>query len=76
MLDAPEIDKEDLGTCDAVVYYDLEDLEGAMVQMAMDAALWDTSLIGSSGAEVAGGDEQGTDALIERAPDVQRSPQA
>jgi len=43
---ASETDEKELGTRDAVVYDDLEDLKSAMVQKVMEAALRDSSMIG------------------------------
>uniref|UniRef100_M1DFR1 Polyprotein protein n=1 Tax=Solanum tuberosum TaxID=4113 RepID=M1DFR1_SOLTU len=48
-FDSPETDEEELDTLDAEVCDDLEDLEGAMVQTVMEASLWDSSMVGSSG---------------------------
>uniref|UniRef100_M1DQ33 Polyprotein protein n=1 Tax=Solanum tuberosum TaxID=4113 RepID=M1DQ33_SOLTU len=73
--DTSETEKKDLGTRDATVYDDLEDLEGATVQTMMEASLQDTSMIGSSGAQSTSEDESGIDAQTERTPDMQCSPQ-
>ncbi|WMV19040.1 hypothetical protein MTR67_012425 [Solanum verrucosum] len=49
-FDSPETDEEELGTLDEEVCDDLEDLEGAMVHIVMEASLWDSSMVGSSRA--------------------------
>ncbi|KAK4731778.1 hypothetical protein R3W88_024766 [Solanum pinnatisectum] len=73
-FDALETDEKEISTHNAAVYDDMEDLEGAMVQTAMEASLQDTSMVGSSRAK--DGDESGTDAQIERVPDMHSSPQS
>ncbi|KAK4713448.1 hypothetical protein R3W88_019355 [Solanum pinnatisectum] len=72
--DAPETDEEELGTRDASVYNNLEDLEGAMVQIAREDSIRDISMVGSSGAN--DGAEPVNDSKIERVPQMQSSPQA
>ncbi|KAH0679293.1 hypothetical protein KY284_020378 [Solanum tuberosum] len=49
--DAEETDEAELEAHDEVVYYSLEGLDGAIVQMVMEASLHDTSMIGSSGSQ-------------------------
>uniref|UniRef100_M1DTR8 Integrase core domain containing protein n=1 Tax=Solanum tuberosum TaxID=4113 RepID=M1DTR8_SOLTU len=49
--DARETDEEELVTQEEVVYEDLEDLEGDVVQVATEASLWDTSMISPSGLQ-------------------------
>uniref|UniRef100_M1E1D5 Polyprotein protein n=1 Tax=Solanum tuberosum TaxID=4113 RepID=M1E1D5_SOLTU len=60
------------GFRDEVVYDDLADLEGAMIETAMHVSLRDTSMVGSSGAK----DDLklGTDSQIEKVADLQTSP--
>ncbi|WMV50819.1 hypothetical protein MTR67_044204 [Solanum verrucosum] len=70
--DAPENNEEENGTRDAVVYDDLEDLEGAMVKTTMETSLRDASMVGSSREK--DGSKSGTDAQINRVLDVQSSP--
>jgi len=63
-------------TRDETVYEELEDLEGDLVQIATEASLWNTSMIGSIGAQPTIGGEPHTDSLIERSQDTQRLPQS
>uniref|UniRef100_M1DJF8 Gag-pol polyprotein n=1 Tax=Solanum tuberosum TaxID=4113 RepID=M1DJF8_SOLTU len=69
-----ENNEKDLGIREAVIYNDLEDLEGKMVQMAREDLIRDTSMIGFNGAQPTPRGESGTDAPIKRASDAQRSP--
>uniref|UniRef100_M1DJF1 Polyprotein protein n=1 Tax=Solanum tuberosum TaxID=4113 RepID=M1DJF1_SOLTU len=73
-LEAFETAKEELGTQDSAVYDDLEDLKGVMVQTVVEASIWYTSMVGSSGAK--DGAKSGTDAPTEGVTDMQSSPQA
>ncbi|KAK4733718.1 hypothetical protein R3W88_007979 [Solanum pinnatisectum] len=66
--DALETDEEELGARDAIVYDDLEDLEGVMVQAAVEASLQDTSIVGSS--RVKNREESSTNAQIEGVIDM------
>jgi len=83
--DTPEMDEEELGAHDEVVFEDLEDLEGDLVRVATEASLHDTSMIDSSGShpteEVVAktstaGVDLGTEGQIEATLDVQSSFQA
>ncbi|KAH0679229.1 hypothetical protein KY284_020314 [Solanum tuberosum] len=70
-LEIPTISEIPLATAirdDTTVYDELEDLERAMVQMATEASLQYTSMIGSNGAHRTPGGESDTDALIETTP--------
>ncbi|KAH0682686.1 hypothetical protein KY289_020438 [Solanum tuberosum] len=49
--DTPETDEEDLDNHEIDVYEDFENLKGDMLQVAMEASLHDTSMIGSSGSK-------------------------
>uniref|UniRef100_M1DX64 Uncharacterized protein n=1 Tax=Solanum tuberosum TaxID=4113 RepID=M1DX64_SOLTU len=71
--DTPEIDEEELVTRENEVYEDLKDLKGDLLQVAIEASLRDTSMIGSSVSkpteEIVAqpsrvGVEQGTDAQV------------
>ncbi|KAK4724132.1 hypothetical protein R3W88_026911 [Solanum pinnatisectum] len=69
-----ETNEKELGVRDAAVYNDLVDLEGAMVQTALEASLRDTSMVGSNGAKDVV--DPGTEAQTEGVTDMQSSPQA
>ncbi|KAK4707218.1 hypothetical protein R3W88_033233 [Solanum pinnatisectum] len=69
-----ETDEEKLGVREETFYDDLADLEGAMFEIARQASLQDTSLVGSSGAKI--DETPGTDAQIEGVAYMQTSPQA
>ncbi|WMV13425.1 hypothetical protein MTR67_006810 [Solanum verrucosum] len=45
-MDTPKTNEEELGTRDVAVYDEYEELEGVMVQIATEASLQDTSMIG------------------------------
>uniref|UniRef100_M1D8V9 Polyprotein protein n=1 Tax=Solanum tuberosum TaxID=4113 RepID=M1D8V9_SOLTU len=54
-----ETDEEELGVRDAAMYVDLADLEGAIVETAVQTSLRDYSMLGSNGANDTS--EPGTD---------------